>query len=360
MALVFMDGFDCYGTNGQDISGNMVAAGWVQYGNSYSDQTSSSNTRSGLGQCMALVTNAPSTHDIRINLPALPEFFFGFAMNLNRYDQPGVQMFFHGLYDNSFGTTWENFQLFVADNGAITAVSNGAVLATSEPGVVQNYAWHYLEGHVVVDGTAGSIAISIDGSQVLSVTGVATKNPASPSKVNQLGFYSSYGNGGEGLLVDDFYVCDTTGSSLNSYLGDNIVYGVLPNGDGGTNAMTQVGGTVAGHYTSINELSPDGDTSYLTSNTPGTTELFTIPNLPAAALDVLAVQVHADARREAGGIAKIQMVISDGTNTVSGDAKSVPNTYATRSQIFENAPDGGAWTVAKVNEPLRVGVKVSA
>ena len=138
---------------------------------------------------------------------------------------------------------------------------------------------------------------------------------------------------------------DTTGSAFNGFLGDVVVHDLLPNGDAGTNQFTQVGGTGAGHYTSVDETPPLGDSSCLTSNTTGQKEIFTLPTFPVDIVDVLAMGVNILARKSSAGAATYNALMVSGGLEGDGPAIAPSTSYIGSQTLYTAPPGGGDWTL---------------
>ena len=157
-------------------------------------------------------------------------------------------------------------------------------------------------------------------------------------------------------MIDDLYICDLLDTSFNNFLGDVVVRGVFANADAGTNTFTQFGGG-SGHFTSIDEQSPDGDVSYLASATSGAEELFTLASFPSDVIDVLAVAVNVRAAKDTAGYAFYAPMISHAGTPAVGDITTVSQTYQTYQTVFQTAPEGSPWTTS-VAQATKIGFKI--
>lgn len=86
--------------------------------------------------------------------------------------------------------------------------------------------WYYIELKVVIDPSAGSYEVRINEEAEMSDTGV---NTAESGSANADVFHLR--NSFTGFL-DDWYICDTSGSINNDFLGDCQIEGIHPNGAG--------------------------------------------------------------------------------------------------------------------------------
>lgn len=106
----------------------------------------------------------------------------------------------------------------------------------------------------------------------------------------------------------------------------------------------------------INKTTRNFDT-YNKSTLMNTGDLFNIVNNSVAAQDtILGVVNHVTATRDSGNPRSLNMVISDGVNTISKNKSDLPvSSWVDNDfRVFETAPDGTPWTFEKL-AGLKVG-----
>ena len=137
------------------------------------------------------------------------------------------------------------------------------MIVKSAGGVVSVNNFVYVEISIVFATTAtGSVTVQANGQVVASATNVITAYNA--TTVNSLIFSLNTSSGSNNrIILDDVYVCDNTGTANNNFLGDVKIATALPAGNGRVNQFARTGGTASGNYTAVNEVPPDGDTSYV-------------------------------------------------------------------------------------------------
>jgi hypothetical protein len=353
MALLFIDGFDAYGTDGQNVVSAMEAAGYTTFAGFSTDAktATSSDTRTGIGYSMVpSVWTYPG--GVTRNFPTASGLVTGFAVKLNA---SGFQDICAIGYNNYAGTSGAQLKLYGnGANGITLQTGDGAHLYSSAPNVLFQGVWQYVEIKYTPGSGTSYLEVRIDGVTVLRVSNQVLVNGTYAALVNYLSFS---GDGAKNLQIDDWYVCDLSGSSFNDFLGDCVVHALLPSGDAGTNQFAQTGGNGAGHFTAINDQTPDGDQSYLSSNTTGQAELFTIPALPNDIVDVLAVGINISARKQAAGVGAYAAVLDvGGVESVSPEISSAL-AYVTQQSLFQAPPGGGSWTLTAAQN-ARFGVKI--
>lgn len=145
---------------------------------------------------------------------------FGF----NRFDTAG-----HQYMDIYLGAS-RQFTIQFYSNGSgtnynIKLLRGAAVLETGTTDLEFN-TWYYFELKVVIDPAAGSYEFRINESVEMSDTGVNTAESggANADVFHLRDIFNS--------TMDDWYICDNSGSTNNNFLGDCQIEGILPNGAG--------------------------------------------------------------------------------------------------------------------------------
>lgn len=219
----------------------------------------------------------------------------------------------------------------------------GTVIATGTTTLAAN-TWYYIELKLTVNGASGACALQLNGvSEIATTTGnFGSTNPG----FLQLPHPQSNGS----VFFDDLYVCDTTGSRNNDFLGNCHIETLFPNGDGTHTDWSPNSGTT--HYTQVDDASgtyPDGDTSYVSDATSGDRDTYTVPSLQTLAPSIFGVQTSMYARKDDAPARSIARVIRQGGVDYDGTSKALTNSYADYRQIDETDPTGAAWTIANVN-----------
>jgi hypothetical protein len=339
MALLYIDGFDTYGVNSAGIQSALNLADYMNstgFGGT-PNPSATNNTRTGIGFAMNTCTNVEGGYILR-NFPTTSGIITGFAVLVQ--DSGYVPLCSLG-YNNYIGGSF--IQLSVAANGAngITAqTGNGGASYSSAPNVLFEGVWQFIEIKYTPGTTTSYLEVRVDGVTVISVTNETLVYTGLPSLTN---FFRFEGPGANKLFVDDWYLEDSSGSSFNDFLGDVVVHDLLPVADAGTNQMAMTGGS-GGHYTTVDDVPADGDTSYLSSNTSGQEETFTLGPLPSDILTVLAVGVCVAAKKTAPGLAVYKSLLITGGLESDSPEFSAPISYVTTQFLMPQPPGGGAWT----------------
>jgi hypothetical protein len=222
--------------------------------------------------------------------------------------------------------------------------------------------WNYVEVKVTFHNTTGSYEIRVNGITVLSDTNVDTTNGTTSNQADTVAIRGLYGFSSTDQkgqhCIDDWYICDTTGTSNNNFLGPLKVENLHPDGAGDSTQWTPSAGS---NYQTVDEVVLN-TTDYNSSATSTNKDLFTCGNLTNIDGSVFGVQVDCHAvstQAEALGIKpKVKRSTSEGT----GDAVYIAddNYYQQCQHMFEQDPAAGpgAWTVTNVNA-MQIGYEVA-
>lgn len=270
------------------------------------------------------------------------------------------------LFQNSQGIPFAAISLdalgridiIVDQGGQFSAASftNGHVVASSSPLAYSNDTWFYLE----VDWTCGgTVIVRVNGAEVVRATGVTGLSP------------SIYGFGLCGFayqppfLYDDVYALgeiSATGTPGDSFLGDVKVVALTPSSDGHRTEWTTVGNAagITTHFTTVSEVPPDGDLTYISSSTPGQADFFHVPNpntiTPIGS--IIGISVYALADKDDSPARFVSCGISDGVNDDFDAGTALGSVYKYVERVFPSNPlTSQPWLLTDF-ATLQIGVKL--
>ena len=206
--------------------------------------------------------------------------------------------------------------------------------------------WNYIEWRVEIADSATS-SVRINGTEVLSATGIDTKSSTAATRVEQLGFYNYDGSSGMTHL-DDLYVLNMDSTGASDFLGPCIVETIRPSGDAGTNNWTPNSGAV--HYDRVNNLLLDNDTTYLSTDTADAYDMWNYQDITSTPSTIYGLAVKTEAREDQGGSTQIASVIDSNGTIEDGDSETISIAgYLPIVQVSEIDPDTTtAWTASSV------------
>lgn len=234
------------------------------------------------------------------------------------------------------------FSVGVHSSGVLTYVSDadGTVLGAINPWAADQ--WNYLEVKFTLGDGDGSLAVRMNGSTVVNVTGRHLFNPAAADlTVDSVAWYCS----GFTMGLDDVYLCDTLGPDNYDFMGSCQIQGLLPVGDGSEGGWATSGGGPS-HYTLVNDAVPDGDSGYVSTSTTGATDTYAFPDPTPLGAGVGSVSVEYLARGDAPGASLAAVVRRSGVDHF-GPAVALGASYRYDWQCFDQDPaTNRLWTTA--------------
>lgn len=226
----------------------------------------------------------------------------------------------------------------------------GTVLATGTTRIRLN-KWNFVEMKVTVaNGTGGSIEVRLNGLSEISISSVDTQNTA--------GAYARFINimpqdpVGMSRGLANLYVCDSTGSINNDFLGPCRCQSIVPNAEGSTIQWTPSAGS--DNSAMVDELGTgvsDNDTTYVSAVTPGERDLYGYTDLTITDPVIFGVTGTIDVRVDSVSPESVcQVANSNGTISVLPTKSITSTSYSRRVDILELDPDtSNPWTLAAIN-----------
>lgn len=331
-AYQFWDGFDNYNAS-TELWDALLGLAAPLYSSSYARFTAPAGT---VGQGM----KCGYTYKQKNLLTQVGTVIFGFAVYLPTLGgemldgfQAGVKQW--SLYVNTSG----EFQFYREDTG-------GALLATSAPGIFRAGTWHWLDIVITTSTVAGSIAIYID-----SPAGAIAVFTASGLNNSQTGNawidairLGDMSNIFAGAMFDDFHCHDNTGAAPNAVLGDSRIYTKMPNGAGGATNWTPNGASA--NWQCVDEVPPDDDTSYVSSNTASTVDAYAVHTAGFTATPN-GVVTRMYMRKDDASTHTASVGVRSGSTPAFGAPGAVASSYSWLDAFFSIDPNtSAAWTAA--------------
>lgn len=206
------------------------------------------------------------------------------------------------------------------------------------------YYYYELKLKVKTDAT-GSLTMRMNGNPVYSTTDQQTAYHQNGAYGIQL-FEKAFSTGH--IIADDLYICDTTGTRNNTFLGDSTVECLLPDADGTYLEWTPSTGVT--HYTLVDEVPPDENTSYIYTTTSGNRDTFSYSDLTTLSGIVAGVQFNIFANKGTPGLVSITPLAVVSSGLYEGDTVYVSDTYTYYMSIMETNPStSGTWSLSDID-----------
>lgn len=369
MALLFMDSFDHYAT--ADITEKWTAINVTPEIGAYGR-----NGTNGV-RCQAS-TSVLGSEALEIGLPVATTGIIGFAAYFDAL--PGAPALLVSVFDGSYSRIQLGF--FLGADGGITVRTGeansgtgwwiwsasypGTLVGTSAGGVISEMTWCFIELKWTINNTTGAFEVRVNGTEVLAETGLNTRNTGSASNS-----FSSIGLGVGKMSAsiphtlaqfDDVYVLDTSGAHNNDFLGDVTISAHFPDADGTSHAWVCSTGTpdTGVDHDCVDEVVPNDDTDYLSTNTIDAKSTFALADAAAGA-NIKAIQIVTSQRKAAEGPGKIKHVVRSNSTDYDQTEQGIGGmTYSYLRSIVETDPATGvAWDEAGFNA-VEIGIKKTA
>lgn len=351
MALIWTEGFDHWtdSTNNTGLYTNIVAS------------TTAVVSRTG-GR--SFVSGNYGNFLTKIaGLPAHGTMIFGFAVFHNASNaniDPLVSLTSNGIVVGELLGQTQNKWLRYSRRDSGTSTT----LGTTSNFLLTNNVWLYIELKVTIHSSTGTVEVKINGSTVLNLTNQNTQsNHGSAASGTVDGFVISsnttIGNGpsvnnGTFSYIDDFYVCNGSGSTNNNFLGDIKVLTLLPNGAGSSTQFTPSTGS---NWQNVDETLANGDTDHNSSSTAGHQDLYALSDLTGSPT-VYGIHSKTYVRKTDAGARDVKLLTRTNSTTYAGSANALSTSYQWFSEVREQNPNtSAAWTASNINA-LESGVEV--
>jgi len=334
MALQFMDGFDnvdvlaATGTGFQDALKTKYENADVT---SYTDAVLVAGRLGGV----CLDWGNDQSKWLVITITGSPsEVVIGFALRTPN-DQNGNK-----LVSIRNSSAWDICNLSI-DYYNRLYVETGSTRVCSMDQPLNPETWYYVEWKIKPDDVSGATQVRVNGDTVCQATGVDTQLNAPP--ITQVVFWGQE----PGSALDDIYVCDTTGTVNNSFLGPCMVESLRPSAD--TTDVDFVPSTGTDHYALVDEVPCDYGSSHVDGQTTGDQDRWAYEDLSDIDGTVHGLQVWSIAAATTGSFT-LRTVADDGTTHNTDTAKTVSTTtYVGVLRCLDQTPNAGSWSVSVVN-----------
>lgn len=227
---------------------------------------------------------------------------------------------------------------------------NGTPTLLATPSTGHTFAgnvWYYVELDVVWGGAGSAVTVRVDESTVISGT-FDTKGGSANANLTGVGL--SFGGATSTIQVDidDFYVCDGTGSKNNSPLGIVSVVWSPPDGQGFYSDYTNSAAAASStNYSYVDELSVD-DADYIQSSIVGDKDSHTYTDISSPG-PIVAGVVHCVRGGNTGdGRSVKSLARENATDALSADL-GLTGTLRSLYAVYENDPAAVEWTTTTVN-----------
>jgi hypothetical protein len=359
MALLFVDGFEPYGTS----AGSAPVGRANKWSGPSTGDHDSTTIIAGRFDGFAI---RPSSNDSNFcHLPTprdwgqLTDLVCGVAFRIETMPSN-----YRELIMFRSNTSADEVGVAVLSTGALRVFrqtadtgGGGVALEDTATGLIEANKWYYLEFKAhIANSPNGSYVLHLDGAEVAEATGVDTQtSQAWADHVRLVGRQQSGSNNSTFVAYDDFYFLSGTGSPTD-FLGPRHVYTIFPTAAGDDAEFTPSAGN---NHEAVDDNGHDTDSTYIESNVENGQDLYQFGNLPTGVTDVEAVVVYGIVRKtDVSSFDFIGMAKSNGTEESASSFFVDTQSYIAAPGVFLTDPDtDAAWTEAGINA-AQFGLKV--
>jgi len=271
----------------------------------------------------------------------------------------------NGNYIMNFNDAgYSQIKLCLDNTGALRVLNGSNTVLSTIPGAVTNNVWVHIEVKVTFHGTLGVVTLWLNGVQKINLTGVNTSYSGN-NWANTFQIGDGWGFGvnldWDDVILYDGQTTDANGNpDITGPVGDCNLVWLLPTGAGTTTQWTPDSGS---NYARVNEATPDGDTSYVISQTVGQIDTYVLADLPGSIVTVKSLATAHYARKDDVGTRAFKSELrSAGGNAVHPTPISPLTSYQYWLSTWGQNPNNGSpipWTPATVNA-LEAGQNLSS
>lgn len=349
MALLWIDGFDSYGTGTSQVPGAIL--GWRYQGATLDSNQLTDPRVAGSGRGIG------TSYWGRTVTPKLTEdrtLIVGFGFHLLLGVNSGLLLSFWNRENRSVQLKLQEY--------------TGEIDVYGGPGWLENYLgttsgarlglnrWSYIEVKIYCDSVAGTVDIRVDGQSVLSLSSVNTQR-ISENFHDRVHILPTIG-ANYGHAIDDLYLCDSSGAVNNDFLGPCKVAALRPEADvvGETDWTTQSG---SDHYAMVDEIEANEDTDYVESDTVSNQDLWEYEDTPIEIGTIHSIQICTDCRVTDAEVFDLKTPAKLATTTSEGSGQRIGSTeYLSALRVMETDPDANPWTDDNLDD-AQFGVRVA-
>jgi hypothetical protein len=344
MAYTLIEGFDYYGSQ-SDMS---ASPQWPTLASSIQLVPGFFNH----GRALSIPNAASANSVICEASSASTEVFIAFDVLLEALPTTNPSLLAGCLEDST-----SHSNIAVTTGGAIRMRRATTQLGSDSTFTFALNSRYRVEVRFVIADSGGLIDVRVDGTSVVSVTNVDTRNGGASGAINRVELRGLIHSSSVGATVfDNLTVNNTSGSAPTSWPGLRRIETIFPNSDEVAQWTPSQGGL---NYELVNDATPDLLT-WVQSNTSGQVDRYGLANLSGTPTAIDAVQLVTRAGRSDSGARTMRGLIRSGTTTSNGATftpAATPNGQYYRDTWHDDPNTSAAWTAAAV-DALEAGIEV--
>jgi len=248
---------------------------------------------------------------------------------------------------------------FVTHASTTGPVTDGSILTGSQgSAILMDNTWYYFEVKATFSASIGAndFQVRVTGplvnETITLAAGQSTIQSANPS-ADRIFIYGA----GTSYTRDAIYGSMYLDNGQASLLGNVRVAALSPDGNGATNQWVGSDANSVDNFLLVDEVTPDDDTTFVSSSVNGQVDLYELTNLPTPAASVLAVQCNAQSRKLDANDVRVEPVYRIGGVDYIDSPIPLGTGYYNIDSVRSTSPaTSSPWTGAEINA-MQVGVR---
>jgi hypothetical protein len=249
-------------------------------------------------------------------------------------------------------------RITVNPSGDLKFFGGDGGIGSTVSGAIPSNTWVWVEIKVKAsNGLNGELTVRINGSTVQTITGVRLHYFFDNDGISTWRWSGPNGN----WKLDDLIIMDTSGSTMNDFLGDTRIDTLIPSASGSQNDFTASSGAQIDCVDDALGAAND-NTDYIFSKTVGDKQSFQMTDMTAEPNTVHGLQLRTRTARPTTGLRGYSAYLRSGAVESAGPEIGVASSYSWRRNGFITTdPDTGlAWEAAVGINGVRMGVEVKS
>lgn len=232
----------------------------------------------------------------------------------------------------------EEASLFI-DNGTSEAWFRIGGTNVHSLGVLAAGAWNYAE-----------IAVDSSGGVAFRWNGVTVATSSAGGLAGAKSYVYLRGNPGTDPAFDDLYLKDDAVP-----LGDCVALVRHPDADQQAQWMPLSG---SDNYAMVDENTPDGDASYVSSSVPGNIDYYRSGTaIPGAPIQIHATALRMQFRKDDTQVRQVRSKLRSGLGEASGATRTCSTSYVIRQDVFQTDPNTGTSWIQSAVQNSDMGIE---
>ena len=345
-----MEGFDHLVSSGS-IGGAITEKGWLWSQGSYTDVAVAAG-RFGIGSSLYCQYNPGpglAWTGLSRTVSNKQTLIVGYAINVTTY--PWHTFTFYDSGTAQLIVKMDSSGKLYFTNGAGTILTDTISSNTK----LKSGKWEFVEIKVTI-----ADSISSDSCIVRINENVVCNLAAGQDTKNTANAYCTYVTwAGCGNNIDDFYLCDNSGSINNDFLGDCRVATLYPTGNGNYSQFVGSDSNSTDNYALVDDPTKN-TTDFVTSNVLNAIDSYNFGNFTGSPTTVRGVQVDNYAAKTDVGTRKIKSLMRiNSVDYLSNNETTISPTWTIYTDIIETDPSTSAAWQSTAIDSAEFGFKIT-